>query len=70
MIAVCAFVDSGAHLERILASADVPNEFGLLSIDIDSFDYDVWKNMDAYRTAVVVIKIDSGIDPAPAGMDW
>jgi hypothetical protein len=53
----------GPHLERILAAADVPEDFALLSIDIDSFDYDVWKDMDAYRPAVVVIEIDSGIEP-------
>jgi hypothetical protein len=63
MIAVCAFVESGPHLEQILASLDVPSELGLLSIDIDSFDYDVWKGMDAYRPAVVVIEIDSSTEP-------
>jgi hypothetical protein len=63
MLAVCAFVESGPHLEQILATLDVPSEFGLLSIDIDSFDYEIWKGMDVYRPAVVVIEIDSSTLP-------
>lgn len=58
MLTVCAFVESGPHLEQILGALDVPSEFGLLSIDIDSFDYEIWKGMDVHRPAVVVIEID------------
>ena len=63
MIALCAFVESGPHLEQILTSVHVPFDFGLLSIDIDSFDYEVWKGMSEYRAAVVVIEIDSSTEP-------
>lgn len=63
MLAVHAFIESGPQVEQILASLDVPSHFGLLSIDIDSFDYDVWKTMDACRPAVVVIEIDSSTEP-------
>ena len=63
MTPVCGMVESGRHLEEMLTSAGVPHDFGLLSIDIDSFDYDVWKGMEAYRPAVVVIEIDSSTLP-------
>lgn len=63
MIHICSFVESGAHLEEMLTTAGVPKDFGLLSIDIDSFDYEIWKGMDTYRPAVVVIEIDSSTPP-------
>ncbi len=63
MVAVSAFVESGKHLEQILESANVPRDFGLLSIDIDSFDFDILKGMDQYRPAVIIIEIDSSIPP-------
>jgi hypothetical protein len=63
MIAVREFIESGPHLEQILSTSGVPHDFGLLSIDIDSFDYDIWKGMELYRPAVVVIEIDSSTAP-------
>jgi len=63
MIPICSMLESGPHLERILAEAGVPADFGLLSIDIDSFDYDIWKGMESFRPAVVVIEIDSSTLP-------
>lgn len=63
MIPICSMVESGPHLEKMLASAGVPDNFGLLSIDIDSFDYDIWAGMETYRPAVVVIEIDSSTPP-------
>lgn len=63
MIPICSMVESGPHLEKILASTAIPRDFGLLSIDVDSFDYDIWKGMDSYRPAVVVIEIDSSTPP-------
>ena len=63
MIAVREFIESGPHLEQILSTAGVPHDFGLLSIDIDSFDYEIWKGLELYRPAVVVIEIDSSTAP-------
>ena len=63
MITACEFIESGSHLEQILSSVDVPRDFGLLSIDIDSFDYEIWKGMNLYHPAVVVIEIDSSTPP-------
>jgi hypothetical protein len=63
MVALCAFIESGPHLEDILTSVHVPLDFGLLSIDIDSFDYEIWKGMHRYCPAVVIIEIDSSTLP-------
>ena len=35
----------------------------MLSVDIDSFDYQVWQHTRRYRPIVVVIEIDSGVAP-------
>jgi len=60
---ICSFVESGKHLEQLLESANVPRDLGLISIDIDSFDYEIWKGMDLYRPAVMIIEIASGTPP-------
>lgn len=41
----------------------VPNEFDLLSIDIDFNDYWVWKAIDGYSPRVVVIEYNASIPP-------
>lgn len=43
------------NLDVILSLYDVPKEYELLNVDIDSFDYWVWKNHN-YRPKVVVIE--------------
>lgn len=63
MAPICAFIESGPHLEEILATAVVPTDFGLMSIDIDSADYEIWRGTERYRPAVVVIEIDSSTPP-------
>ena len=49
-------------LDNLLKKTVIPNDYELLSIDIDSFDLDVW---EAYpgMPKVVVIEIDSNIKP-------
>jgi len=44
----------------------VPNEFDLLSIDIDSNDYWVWKAIKNYSPRVVVIEYNASIPPDQA----
>ncbi len=51
-------------LDKILARTDIPEDFTLLSIDIDTFDYHVWKSFENYRPRIVIIEINSGIDPS------
>lgn len=55
------------NIQDILSSMKVPNEFDLLSIDIDLNTYYVWEAMNNYRPRVVVIEYNSAIPP---DIDW
>jgi len=46
----------GELLDNILESTPIPKDFQLLSIDIDSCDYHVWKSLKKYEPCVVVIE--------------
>ena len=50
------------NLNNILARTNIPNDFELLSIDIDSFDLDVWNSFSG-NPKVVVIEINSSLRP-------
>lgn len=49
-------------LEQIVKRAELSGPIELLSIDIDSFDYHVWRGF-SHRPAIVVIEIDSSTPP-------
>lgn len=49
-------------LDDILSKTAIPEDFDLLSIDIDSFDYHVWRDLKNYRPKLVVIEINSAVD--------
>lgn len=54
-------------LGKLMRQHDLPADVAVLSIDIDSWDYDVWKNLDqSWRPMVVIIEIDSSVYPT----DW
>jgi hypothetical protein len=50
-------------LDSLLARTEIPDDFDVLSIDIDSFDLDIWESLSNYRPKIVVIEINSGIMP-------
>lgn len=50
-------------LDSILAKTDIPLDFELLSIDVDSIDYQIWQNFVKYRPKIVIIEINSTIPP-------
>ena len=50
-------------LDAILSDTPIPYDFDILSIDIDSYDYQVWKGFHNYAPKVVVIEINSGVQP-------
>jgi len=50
-------------LDAILSTTAIPTDFDILSIDIDSYDYQVWDTVKVYTPSIVVIEINSSIPP-------
>jgi hypothetical protein len=50
-------------LDNILATTPIPTDFDILSIDIDSYDYQVWRAVQQYTPKMVIIEINSSISP-------
>jgi hypothetical protein len=50
-------------LDQLLARTPIPRDFEVLSIDIDSFDYQVWQSLANYRPRLVIIEIGSSTAP-------
>lgn len=71
IVPFCAFVEgdpkSSNSLDGILRQTPITTDFALLSIDIDSYDLDVWESMTSYQPKVVVIEINSSVPP---GIVW
>lgn len=70
IIPVNAYVSMGGDensLDAILSKTNIPVDFELLSIDIDSYDCDVWESLEKYTPKVVVIEINSSVPP---GVYW
>jgi FkbM family methyltransferase len=65
----CISPDSSSPdaLDTLLSTTPCPIDFDLLSIDIDSFDYQVWKSVVKYKPKVVIIEINSSISPLREG---
>lgn len=51
------------NIERLFAEAGVPEDFDLLSLDIDGNDYWVWRSLERYRPQVVVIEYNPYYEP-------
>jgi hypothetical protein len=63
---ICAMVSSSNPrwtLDALLERTNIPTDFDILSIDIDSEDYQVWKSLKTYKPKIVVIEINSEIHP-------
>jgi hypothetical protein len=57
-------VDSNKNLlDDILSVTSIPNNFDILSIDVDSIDYAIWESLKRYQPKIVIIEINSGLDP-------
>ena len=50
-------------LDNILLKTKIPKDFDILSIDIDSYDLDVWESLKNYKPKIVIIEINSSILP-------
>jgi hypothetical protein len=60
---LCAFVEPEGKnsLDQLLAQTRLPCDFDLLSIDIDTCDWHIWRSLKNYQPKVVVIEINSFI---------
>lgn len=67
IIAINAFVSkenlSKYCLDNILKTTNIPNDFEVLSIDVDSFDLEIWESLKEYSPKVVIIEINSSYPP-------
>jgi hypothetical protein len=54
-------------LDKLLKQTQIPKEFELLSIDIDTYDLDVWESLSSYSPKIVIIEINSHVPP---GIVW
>ncbi|SRR5258708_5738087 len=50
-------------LDRILTEAKIKNDYEVLSIDVDSCDYQIWQTHTAFKPKIVIIEINSSIPP-------
>lgn len=48
-------------LDNILASVNAPQDFDLLSIDVDGTDYFIWESLNEFKPNVVVIEFNPTI---------
>lgn len=55
------------NIESLFTVASLPQEFDLLSIDIDGNDYWVWENIQRFSPRVVLIEYNATF---PASCDW
>lgn len=51
------------NIEQLLKEGEVPEQVDVLSIDIDSHDYWVWKAVDGIRPGLVVIEYNASFGP-------
>lgn len=50
-------------LDDILTTTSLPNDFDILSIDIDNNDYHVWSSLKKYSPKIIIIEINPFIRP-------
>lgn len=61
-------ISSGNNLDTILKGTELKTDFEVCSIDIDSFDLEVWYSLNEYKPKLVIIEINGSI---PAGvLNW
>ena len=50
-------------LDSILQDTGISDNIDILSIDIDGYDFDVWKGLKKYNPKIVLMEINNTIDP-------
>ena len=64
IIPINAYVDhnnTNNSLDNLLKQTMIPYDFDILSIDIDSYDYQVWKSLKMYKPKLVIIEINFSV---------
>ncbi|MDD5706055.1 MAG: hypothetical protein PHR35_09025 [Kiritimatiellae bacterium] len=63
VVSLRAFVEPEGEqsLDQLLKQTPTESSFDLLSIDIDSFDWHIWRGLKQYRPTIVIIEINSSI---------
>jgi hypothetical protein len=65
IIPINAYVDyndTQNSLDNLLETTNIPIDFDILSIDIDSYDYHIWKSLSKYQPKIVIIEINSSVN--------
>ena len=57
------YINENNLLDNILEKTNIPKNFDILSIDVDGIDYSIWNNLVKYEPKIVIIEINSGIEP-------
>lgn len=57
------FQTDECSLDKLLEKSNIPKDFEVLSIDIDSYDLHVWESLQNFSPKIVIIEIDSRIPP-------
>jgi hypothetical protein len=60
---VSHYREDNNSLDKLLGKTEIPKDFELLSIDIDSYDLDVWDSLIDYSPKIVIIEINSSVLP-------
>ena len=55
--------NSRKRLDELLKKTEIPLDFDLLSIDIDSYDLEVWESLKEYNPKIIIIEINSEYPP-------
>jgi len=53
--------DTQNSLDNLLKKTNIPIDFDILSIDVDTYDYQIWKSLKNYKPKIVIIEINSSI---------
>lgn len=60
---VSRYKEEDTSLDNLLSNTKIPLDFDILSIDIDSYDLDIWESVEKYLPKIVVIEINSSVIP-------
>jgi hypothetical protein len=65
LVPIQAYVEPEGErsLDNLLAQTPAPRDFDLLSIDIDSFDWQVWRGLRNFMPKIVIIEVNSSMPP-------